>query len=75
MPPSYGVPGGPGNEPLRFVRLSLTGSAWIFERVSALMSASSLAILLALWPAMMKVEVQVGGLYRVVKSVLGRLKN
>lgn len=34
VPPSYGVPGGPGNDPRRFVKLFSTVSALIFEIVS-----------------------------------------
>lgn len=51
VPPSYGVPDGPLNEPLRFVRLSPTVSAEICEAESARISARSLAIRLALCPA------------------------
>lgn len=48
VPPSYGVPGGPGKDPFRFVRLSPTESADILERGSFLISANSLAIRRAL---------------------------
>lgn len=46
MPPSYGVPGGPGNVPRRCVRSSSlpTGSAVIPDCVSACISAISFAI-------------------------------
>ncbi len=46
MPPSYGVPGGPLKEPLRCVKSSPfpTGSAFIFERLSEWMSATSFAM-------------------------------
>ena len=46
VPPSYGVPGGPLKEPLRCVRSSPfpTGSAFIFERLSEWISATSFAM-------------------------------
>lgn len=46
VPPSYGVPGGPGKAPRRFVTSSSspTGSAVIWEWVSARMSAISFVI-------------------------------
>lgn len=51
VPPSYGVPEGPLKEPRRFVILSPTVSAKIWEVESARISARSLAILRALCPA------------------------
>lgn len=48
MPPSYGVPGGPSKEPRSLVMSSPIVSALIWEWVSLWMSASSLAIRLAL---------------------------
>ena len=46
MPPSYGVPGGPLKEPFRCVRSSPlpAGSAFILDRLSEWMSATSFAM-------------------------------
>ena len=45
IPPSYAVPEGPGNVPFKCIKSSLlsAGAAVIFEILSALISASSLA--------------------------------
>lgn len=53
VPPSYGVPSGPLNEPRRLVMLSLTVSANIWDLVSARISAKSFAIRRALCPAIL----------------------
>ncbi len=51
VPPSYGVPEGPLNDPRRFVMLSAMVSAKIWDVESARMSAKSLPIRRALCPA------------------------
>ena len=63
VPPSYGVPSGPLNEPRRLVMLSLTVSAKIWDFVSARISARSFAIRRALCPAIL-LE------YEAIKSAL-----